>query len=145
MKVTTAELAAALIAVFEGCRLAAYQDSGGVWTIGIGHTGGVTQGMVITQAEALQFFAADQAPLLAKVAALNLSIAESAALVSFGFNCGIGALERVIVGYSIGTSDGMPAILAYNHAGGQVVAGLAARRSLENTLIRLGQQSAASA
>jgi len=31
----------ALIADAEGCRLAPYQDCGGVWTNGIGHTGGV--------------------------------------------------------------------------------------------------------
>ena len=29
---------------FEGCRLAAYPDTGGVWTIGYGHTKGVAEG-----------------------------------------------------------------------------------------------------
>jgi lysozyme len=33
----------------EGCRLKAYQDTGGVWTIGYGHTGGVRPNQVITQ------------------------------------------------------------------------------------------------
>ena len=37
---------------YEGCRLRAYQDSLGVWTIGYGHTHGVQSGDVITQAEA---------------------------------------------------------------------------------------------
>ena len=32
-----------LIKQFEGCRLTAYKDSVGVWTIGYGHTGGVDQ------------------------------------------------------------------------------------------------------
>jgi lysozyme len=29
---------------FEGCSLTSYQDSGGVWTIGWGHTTGVAPG-----------------------------------------------------------------------------------------------------
>lgn len=41
-----------LIMQFEGCRLTAYQCAAGVWTIGYGHTAGVTQGMTITQAQA---------------------------------------------------------------------------------------------
>jgi len=41
-----------IIKFFESCRLEAYQDSGGVWTVGYGSTRGVKSGMVITQAEA---------------------------------------------------------------------------------------------
>src|ERR1700684_75545 len=37
---------------FEGLSLTAYQDSRGVWTIGYGHTAGVTEGMTCTQAQA---------------------------------------------------------------------------------------------
>jgi GH24 family phage-related lysozyme (muramidase) len=37
---------------FEGCRLAAYQDVGSVWTIGYGRTRGVHSGMTCTQAQA---------------------------------------------------------------------------------------------
>lgn len=37
---------------YEGCRLAAYQDKGGSWTIGYGDTHNVSPGMVITQVEA---------------------------------------------------------------------------------------------
>ncbi len=42
----------ALIKQYEGCRLAAYKCSAGVWTIGYGHTAGVHSGMTITQAQA---------------------------------------------------------------------------------------------
>lgn len=38
-----------LIKRFEGCRLTAYQDSIGIWTIGYGHTSGVAKGQTITQ------------------------------------------------------------------------------------------------
>ena len=36
----------------EGCELKAYRCSAGVWTIGYGHTAGVTEGMAISQAHA---------------------------------------------------------------------------------------------
>ena len=36
------ELALQKIKDFEGCRLTAYQDAAGVWTIGYGHTKGVS-------------------------------------------------------------------------------------------------------
>ena len=43
----------ALTEQFEGCRLTAYQDQVGVWTIGYGHTGtDVTPGLTITQQQA---------------------------------------------------------------------------------------------
>lgn len=37
---------------FEGCKLIAYQDSKGVWTIGYGHINGVYEGMTCSKAEA---------------------------------------------------------------------------------------------
>ena len=40
-----------LIEEFEGDELRAYADSGGVETIGYGHTGDVTPGETITQAQ----------------------------------------------------------------------------------------------
>ena len=41
-----------LLTHFEGLKLEAYQDSVGVWTIGYGHTKGVTPSMKITEAQA---------------------------------------------------------------------------------------------
>lgn len=41
-----------VIKEFEGCKLKAYKDSGGVWTIGYGFTEGVVEGDEITQVEA---------------------------------------------------------------------------------------------
>lgn len=131
--VTTAELAAALIAVFEGCKLTSYQDSGGVWTIGIGHTKGVTAGQTITMQQAQQFFAEDQAPLLAKVQ--GLPVIEAAALVSFGFNCGLGALEEVLAGHAFVTQF-------VHDRKGNPLPGLVTRRTLEEALMNLGQQKA---
>lgn len=127
---TVAELASALIAQFEGCRLAAYKDSGGVWTIGMGHTGPeVCEGLTITQDQAAELFRKDQAPLLKMVEGKPLI--EAAALVSFGFNCGAGALQKVMHGGSLLTD--------YNHdRRGTVLPGLVTRRRLEDMLILAG-------
>lgn len=64
----TASLAAALIAVFEGERLTAYQDTGGVWTIGIGHTGSMAKpGTTITHEDSAALFKTDAFPLFSYV------------------------------------------------------------------------------
>jgi lysozyme len=50
----------ALTEQYEGCRLTAYQDQVGVWTIAYGHTGAdVTPGLTITQTEAEALLAKD--------------------------------------------------------------------------------------
>jgi lysozyme len=46
---------------FESCRLTAYQDGVGVWTIGYGHTAGVKPGDRITLYQAEQFLHEDLA------------------------------------------------------------------------------------
>jgi lysozyme len=58
------ERGVALIKSWERCRLEAYQDVKGVWTIGWGHTSGagdpyVQEGMVITQERADQILESD--------------------------------------------------------------------------------------
>ncbi len=130
-----ASLSSALIACFEGNRLQAYQDSGGVWTIGIGHTHGVQAGMVITAEQSAAFFAVDQAPLLVMVQ--GLPIPEAAALVSFGFNVGKLALANVILGKD---TIGNPKHTTDRH--GNVLPGLVNRRRLEIELIALSQETA---
>jgi GH24 family phage-related lysozyme (muramidase) len=130
MKPTTAELAAALIASFEGERLTAYQDSGGVWTIGIGHTKDVQPGEHITHEQAVQFFIQDCSPLLALVSGFPTT--KAAALVSFGFNCGLGRLQDVLQGKD---SIDLPRHTQDRH--GNVLPGLVARRRIEKMLIDL--------
>ena len=85
----------------EGCRLTAYRDSGGIWTIGVGHVNmtppAVTPGMRITEAEADAFLADDLAPVeatIAKYVRVPLSQNECDALASLGFNIGVGGLAR---------------------------------------------------
>lgn len=90
-----------IIKEFEGCVLHAYQDPGGVWTIGWGHTGrDVTPGQTITQNEADELFAKDIEPLKANLLSLldskkiYASTGEVCALLSFAYNCGFSALQN---------------------------------------------------
>ena len=124
---TVQSLAAALIHSFEGCKLTAYQDSGGIWTIGYGHTGpDVHAGLVWTQQQADDAFAKDAGPLFSMVA--DKPMIAAAALVSFGFNCGQGALHRVLVGDS-------QMLDFVKDAKKNVLPGLVARRTVENQLV----------
>ncbi len=124
---------AALIAVFESERLVAYQDSGGVWTIGIGSTKGVKPGDVITHEEAIAKFTLDDAPLVKMVS--GLPVLEAAAYGSFGFNCGVGALRKVLAGLD---TIGNPKHTTDRH--GVVRGGLVTRRRLEELLIVVSQE-----
>ena len=75
---------------FEGVRLQAYPDSGGVWTIGYGHTKDVKKGDRITQYQAEQLLKEDLAQFEAmanKVRGLNTQ-GKYDAVVDFLYNCG---------------------------------------------------------
>jgi lysozyme len=52
MVYTTSAAGIALIKRFEGCKLVAYQDVAGIWTIGYGHTRTAKAGMRIGDPEA---------------------------------------------------------------------------------------------
>ena len=83
----------ALIKGFEGLRLEAYRDKGGVWTIGWGHTDRVTEDSPpITIEEAERLFRIDIAAAEAAVnrlATVPINQNEFNALVSFTFNEGV--------------------------------------------------------
>lgn len=124
-----AEIASALISVFEGPdRLTAFRDSGGVWTIGRGHTKGVKEGDTCTPAQAVAWFAEDEAPLLELVN--GVKVWRAAAYVSFGYNCGRGALHAVLTG--LDTIDNPKHTTDRR---GNVQPGLVSRRRLEKLLI----------
>lgn len=133
MKINDAGLK--LIKSFEGCRLKAYQDSVGVWTIGYGHTAGVKAGQQITQAQAEELLKHDIAKFETAVNKLNsvdFNENQFSALVSFAYNCGTGNLNKLCLGRTkaeIGSK-----MLLYNKAGGKVLAGLTRRRKAENEL-----------
>jgi lysozyme len=84
----------------EGCRLKAYKDSVGVWTIGVGHTSAagppqVKAGMSVTRAQAEHIFADDLVEFEDGVNALiggaPIQPHQFDAFVSLAFNIGLGA------------------------------------------------------
>jgi len=128
---TLAALAAAWIAVEEGpARLVAYQDPGGVWTIGQGHTAGVKEGDTCTLAQSVAWFAEDQARLFAIMGQFPWHPLKQAAFVDFGYNCGLGALEKVLNATDVIWNP------VYTHdAAGNVEPGLVSRRTFERLVI----------
>ena len=129
-----------LIKRFEGCRLKAYQDSVGVWTIGFGSTRGVGAGDVITQEEADRRLLADLETVekcINNSVAVELTQQQYDALCSFTFNLGCGALRgsTLLKKLNDGDDDGAAQEFArWNKAGGQVLAGLVSRRKAEHDL-----------
>lgn len=93
----------------EGLRLTAYQDSVGLWTIGVGHLLGKTPRMSeLTPRECDVLFAADveeaQAILSRYVTAPLLSEARHRALVNMAFNLGprLGEFKKFIAAVNAG-------------------------------------------
>jgi lysozyme len=87
----------------EGCKLQAYKDSVGVWTIGVGHTSGagpphVKQGMKITQAEAEEIFINDVAEFVEGLESMlegkPIEQHQFDAFTSLAFNIGLGAFAE---------------------------------------------------
>ena len=86
-----------LIKKFEGCRLEAYYCSGGVLTIGYGHTGGVKESDTITQEEAEKLLRADVFKFEEYVednVMVELDQGQFDALVAWTFNLGPGNLRE---------------------------------------------------
>jgi len=135
----------ALIKSFEKCVLTAYQDGGGVWTIGWGHTGPeVVAGLVWTQEQADTQLPHDLSHAVQAVnssltpwAAAHVTQNEFDALVAFTFNVGVGAEAHSTLLKCIGAGNfGQAAdeFLKWDHVNGQVSAGLLRRRQAERDL-----------
>ena len=138
-----------LIKHFESFRSVRYMCDGGKWTIGWGHTKGVTEQtkpITISQgdallAEDLEQFERDVESLV-KVPLLQCQFD---ALVSFGFNVGSDIdvdtiaeglgdstlLKKLNAGNYIGAADELP---KWNKAKGKVLSGLVKRRAAERAM-----------
>ena len=134
---------------FEGLRLTAYQDQVGVWTIGYGHTGpDVYPGLTITQNEATSLLLHDVATAAGcvnRLVTVALAQDEFDALVDFVFNLGTQAFAGSTLLRLLNSGDFNGAIgefAKWDHAGGQVVAGLLRRRLAEAQLFQQGMQNA---
>lgn len=136
-------LAAYFISQFEGCSLTAYKCSAGVWTIGYGHTKGVSEGDTCTQEQADAWLIDDvkeTQTLLAHYVNVPVSEGEFVALVSLAFNVGVGALmkSKLLRKLNSGDRDGAAQeFLDFDLANGKRVAGLTRRRKQEHDLFLL--------
>ena len=83
---------------FEGCKLEAYKCPAGVWTIGYGHTKGVTRGMKISQATADKWLAMDLESCAQEVLSVTKGVSLTQgmldALTDFVFNLGVTKLKQ---------------------------------------------------
>ena len=130
----------------EGCKLTAYRDTAGVWTIGVGHTAGVKSGDRITAAQASAILAGDIASTARTVASLVGTQKGTAqhgfnAMVSLAFNIGLGPFKGSSVLRHHLAGDWGAAAASFllwdmDHRDGElvVVDGLLARRKREAAL-----------
>ncbi|MCA3247389.1 MAG: lysozyme [Azospirillum sp.] len=89
-----------LLKEFEGCKLTAYRDVAGVWTIGYGHTRTAREGMRITQAEADRLLRADLDTFEAVVWDACIEVPnrnQFDAMVSLAFNVGAAGFRKSTV------------------------------------------------
>lgn len=141
----TSEKGVALIKEFEGCKLTAYQDSVGVWTIGYGWTQPVDgkpirAGMTIKQETAERLLKTGLVSYESDVCRLvkvGLTQGQFDALVSFTYNLGGRSLSTSTLLRRLNASDYAGAadeFLRWNKAGGKVLNGLTRRREAERAL-----------
>ena len=122
---------------FEGCKLTSYKCPAGVWTIGIGHTKGVKQGQLITEAQAITLLKGDLLPCENYVNNLRVCKTQGQfdALVDFAFNLGTAALGRsTLLKYiRLGKAEQYirEQFARWVNAGGKVMPGLVKRRAWE--------------
>lgn len=134
-----------LIKKFEGCKLTAYKDSVGVWTIGWGTTNAdkaitsttITAGLTISQAKADSWLEQSiNSKYVPKVMKYNSTYKwnqnQLDALTSFAYN--IGSIDGLTNNGKRSISEISSKILSYNKAGGKVLSGLTTRRKAEKAL-----------
>jgi GH24 family phage-related lysozyme (muramidase) len=135
-----------LIKRYEGCKLTAYQDIVGIWTIGYGTTAAAdlgivpAKGMTITQERAEDLLRQGVDKFAATVDALitaNVNANEFGACASLAYNIGTTAFAKstVLRELNAGRKDkAVAAFRMWNKAGGEVIQGLVNRREAEIAL-----------
>ncbi|HDR2802563.1 TPA: lysozyme [Enterobacter asburiae] len=141
----TSDKGIAMIKEFEGCKLTAYQDSVGVWTIGYGWTQPVDgkpirAGMTIKQETAERLLKTGLVSYendVARLAKVSLTQGQFDALVAFTYNLGARSLSTSTLLRKLNAGDYAGAadeFLRWNKAGGKVLNGLTRRREAERAL-----------
>lgn len=136
-----------LIKSFEGFEPKWYRDPVGIWTIGFGHTDAAgapkhatSRGLILSDEAATEILANDlgqYAAAVEKAVKVPLNDNQFAALVSFTYNVGAGALAKstLVKKLNAGNYGAVRSELAkWNKAGGKVLKGLTRRRAAEADL-----------
>lgn len=130
----------ALIKRFEGCRLEAYKDVGGIPTIGYGHIVNVRMGDVITQEQADQWLMYEVGMFehgVSDAVCVPLTQGQFDACVSLTFNIGGGNFVRSTLLKKINSGDWDGArreFTKWDQAAGKPVTGLLTRRMAEASM-----------
>ena len=141
----TSDKGISLIKQFEGCKLTAYQDSVGVWTIGYGWTKPVDgkpirAGMTIKQETAERLLKTGLVSYendVSRLVKVDLTQGQFDALVSFTYNLGARSLSTSTLLRKLNAGDYAGAadeFLRWNKAGGKGRNGLTRRREAERAL-----------
>ena len=137
------KIAIDIIKKFEGCKLASYKCQAGIWTIGYGSTyyengNKVNSGDAISQQRAeslLEITVTKFWKEVKKVVKSPVNDNQFAALVSFAYNLGIGALNKSTLLKLVNANPNDPQIahefMKWVNAGGKPSNGLVNRRRAE--------------
>ncbi len=118
-------IATQFIGEHEGLSLSAYQDSAKVWTICRGHTGNVRPGMKTSLLDCDAYFQSDLGVVflaLDRLVKVDLPEPTTAALASFSFNVGTGALKNSTLLKKLNAGDTRGAcdeIMRWTYVGGK--------------------------
>lgn len=129
-----------LIKKFEGCKLTAYPDVGGIWTIGYGHTADVKQDDTCTQDQAESWLLQNlQEACDCILGGLDsmLSQNELDAICCFAYNVGCANFHHSTMRLYLSRGQYQLASAEFpkwDHVNGKVVNGLLARRMAEQAL-----------
>ena len=134
-----------LIKKFEGCRLKAYKDSVGVWTIGWGNTSHAKAGMAITQQQAETFLKEDIVPVERVLNGMGVNFTQNQfdALCSWIFNLGTAnfnssTMRKYIIAKK-GDVEITDQLIKWHNADGKPLTGLKRRRVAEANMF-LGRE-----
>lgn len=129
-----------LVMRFEGFRARAYKCPAGVWTIGYGHTGGVSPLDQVTWREAKDLLRKDlrkAEQAIQSLVKVKLNQDQHDALASFVYNVGEGAFRDSTLLKLLNRGEYLRAanqFKRWNMAGGRVLGGLERRREAEANL-----------
>lgn len=135
------DIALAFIKRAEGCKLKAYRDEGGIWTVGYGHTGrNIDRTTQWTQEEADQALLHYVTPLmdvLEDLIRVEVTDNQLAALTSLSYNIGTSAFTKSTVLRELNAGhidEAADAFLMWHKVNGKKSAGLMTRRQRERSL-----------